>query len=212
MYTIGAFAKKVGIAVHTLQRWDREGRLHPKRTLSNRRYYTEDDVATVLGISPAPQHKKSVVYLRVSSPTQKPDLAHQRDVLEQFCSARGVRVDEWIEEIGGGLNFKRKHFLALVDGIVAQEIGILVIAHQDRLTRFGFDLMAHLCEAHHCELLVMNTESLSPEQEMVHDLMSIIHCFSRRLYGLRKYRKALKEALAHAHDDQRPQDSAQSHA
>ena len=204
MYTIGEFAKRVGVAVHTLQRWDREGRLRPKRTLSNRRYYTEEDVATVLGNVLPVRQKKIVVYCRVSSPTQKVDLAHQRQVLEQFCSAQGFAVDDWIEEIGGGLNFKRKHFLTLVDGIVAREIGILVIAHKDRLTRFGFDLLAHLCEVHHCELLVMNTESLSPEQEMVQDLMAIIHCFSSRLYGLRNYRKALKEAMAHGHDHQSP--------
>ncbi len=92
-----------------------------------------------------------------------------------------------------------------MDGIIADEIGTVVIAHKDRLTRFGFDLIAHLCEVHHCELLVLNTVSLSPEQEMVvQDLMTIIHCFSSRLDGLRNYRKALKEALAHGHDDQVP--------
>src|SRR5437667_11292348 len=46
-----------------------------------------------------------------------------------------------------------------------------------------------------CELLVLNTEKVSPEQEMVQDLMAITHCFSSRLYGLRNYRRALKEAL-----------------
>jgi predicted site-specific integrase-resolvase len=44
-------------------------------------------------------------------------------------------------------------------------------------------------------LLVLNQERLSPEQEMVQDLMTIVHCFSSRLYGLRNYKKKLKEAL-----------------
>ena len=56
-------------------------------------------------------------------------------------------------------------------------------------------------------LLVMNTESLSPEQEMVEDLMTIVHCFSSRLYGLRNYRKSLKQALA---DDTRSSDTTAS--
>jgi predicted site-specific integrase-resolvase len=30
---------------------------------------------------------------------------------------------------------------------------------------------------------------------MVEDLMTIVHCFSSRLYGLRNYKKALKDAL-----------------
>jgi putative resolvase len=94
--------------------------------------------------------------------------------------------------------FKRPRFLALVDKIVTNQVAMVVIAHKDRLMRFGFDLFAHLCRRHGCELVVMNTETLSPEQEMVQDLMTITHCFSARLYGLRNYRKALDRALKDA--------------
>ena len=85
----------------------------------------------------------------------------------------------------------------------------VVIAHQDRLARFGFALLKHLCETHETELLVMNTETLSPEQELVQDLMTITHCFSSRLYGLRNYRKALEKALK---DENRSPDPDDSHA
>jgi predicted site-specific integrase-resolvase len=139
--------------------------------------------------------RDTVVYMRVSSQAQKPDLLNQRTTLEQFCVARGLAVTQWISEIGGGLNFKRPKFLALIDRIVAGRVSLVVIAHKDRLARFGFDLLSHLCVMHGCELLVMNTETLSPEQEMVQDLMTITHCFSARLYGLRNYRKALSRAL-----------------
>lgn len=210
MYTIGEFAKRAGVAVHTVQRWDRDGRLIAHRTMNNRRYYTDDDLAQVLGKQRPAHQKRVVVYCRVSSPAQKPDLRNQRHILEQFCVARGLIVDEWMEEIGGGLNFKRKQFLALIDGVLADDIGMVVIAHKDRLARFGIDLVAHLCEQHQCDLVIMNTESLSPETEMVQDLMAIIHCFSSRLYGLRNYQKTLREALAH--DNQSPQDPPESDA
>jgi putative resolvase len=138
---------------------------------------------------------------------------NQRQNLEQFCTARGLVVDEWLEEIGGGLNFQRKKFLALVDSIIAGEVGMLVIAHKDRLARFGFSLIEHLCAVYHCELIVMNNQSLSPEQELTQDLLSILHCASRRLYGLRNYRKTLKEALAHGSDnDQSPPDTLEPNA
>ena len=202
MYTPSEFAEKVGVTVHTLQRWDREGRLIAKRTHTNRRYYTDDDLQKVLGTSPE-KARLSVVYCRVSSQAQKPDLKNQREMLEQFCAAKGIAVDEWIEEIGGGMNFKRKKFLALIDRITNNEIETLVVAHEDRLVRFGFPLIEHLCQSRRCEILVMNTKSLSPEQEMVEDLMTIVHCFSSRLYGLRNYRKALKKALE---DDTRSPD------
>jgi len=193
-YTIAQFAQRIGVSVKTLQRWDREGRLRPSRTPTNRRVYTDEHLYHVLPRARATD-RATVVYMRVSSQAQKPDLANQRTVLEQFCAARGLTVTQWVSEIGGGLNFKRTKFLALVDRIVTNQVAALVIAHNDRLVRFGFDLLSHLCRTHDCELLVMNTETLSPEQEMVQDLMTITHCFSARLYGLRNYRKALERAL-----------------
>jgi len=195
MYSVAQFAKQMGVSVKTLQRWDREGRLKAKRTLSGRRYYDEADLATALNLPQRPAIRRTVAYCRVSSPAQRPDLQNQRAALESYAVSKQLVVDEWIMEIGGGLNFERKRFLRLVDAIVEGEVSRLLIAHQDRLARFGFALLKHLCETHHTELVVMNTETLSPEQELVQDLMRIVHCFSSRLYGLRNYRKALEKAL-----------------
>ena len=139
--------------------------------------------------------KSNVAYCRVSSAAQKPDMKNQRRVLEEFTAARGLTNVEWVEEVGGGLNFERKRFLEIMDRIGRSEIGVLVVAHKDRLVRFGYKWFEHYCKKHECEILVLNNESLSPEQEMVQDLMTIVHCFSSRLYGLRSYKKKLKEAL-----------------
>jgi len=136
-----------------------------------------------------------VAYCRVSSQAQKPDLANQRVVLEQFCAARGLADVEVVTEIGGGLNFTRKKFVALMQAVDRSEVKALVIAHKDRLVRFGFVWFAQFCADHGCELLVLNQETFSPEQEIVQDLMTIVHCFSSRLYGLRNYRTTLTEAL-----------------
>jgi putative resolvase len=193
-YSVTQFARRIGVSVKTLQRWDREGRLTPSRSPTNRRVYTDEHLYQVLPRRRVAE-RATVVYMRVSSQAQKPDLLNQRTVLEQFCAARGLVVTEWMSEIGGGLNFKRSQFLALVDRIVTNQVAMVVIAHKDRLMRFGFDLVAHLCLRHGCELVVMNTETLSPEHEMVQDLRTITHCFSARLDGLRTYRKALDRAL-----------------
>lgn len=198
VFNVSEFARRVGRSVSTLQRWDREGVLVPSRTPTGRRVYGEEHLRQalgVLGIETEPSKRRGVAYCRVSSAAQKPDLANQQRVLEQFCAARGLADVEWIAEVGGGLNFKRPRFVALMDAVSAREVQTLVVAHKDRLARFGFDWFAHHCEAHGCELLVMNQEILSPEREMVEDLMAIVHCFSSRLYGLRNYRKALREAL-----------------
>ena len=201
------FAKLAGVSVKTLQRWNREGRLKPAaRTLGKRRLYTPEHLNQVLNRVPKSK-QVTVATLRVSSQGQKPDLVNQKAALQQFCIARGFEVDEWTAETGGSLNFKRPQSSDPVYRIVRSELSTLVIAYKDRLARFEYELLAHLCETHACQIVVLNTESLSPEQEMVQDLITIVHCFSSRLYGLRNYRKAIQKAMT---DDQGTQDSAQS--
>ncbi len=191
-------AKLLGVTVKTLQRWEREKRLVPiARTTTNRRLYTITQIRTFIGLKQSGGREPSrvVAYCRVSSAAQKPDLINQRRVLEEFIIAKGLANVEFIEEIGGGLNFKRKKFLVLMDDIAKREIKTLILAHRDRLTRFGFEWFEHFAKSYGCEVLVLNQERLSPEQEMVQDLMTIVHCFSSRLYGLRNYRKKLNEAI-----------------
>jgi putative resolvase len=195
VYTTSEFAKRVGVTVHTVQRWDREGRLVAKRTHTNRRYYTDEDVAQVLGFDIPKMTGRTIAYCRVSSQGQKADLANQHEQLRMYCESKGIKVDDWVEEIGGGLNFKRKKFLSLIESILEGETTQIVIAHKDRLARFGYDLIAYLCERSGCEMVVMNNPQLSPQEEMIQDLLSIVHTFSSRLYGLRNYKQALTQAL-----------------
>jgi len=194
--TTGQAAAYVGRHPKTLQGWDRDGSLAAHRTASGRRYWMKADLDHYLGRTSAVRVRVAVAYCRVSSQAQRPDLKNQRSVLEDFCASRGLANVEFVTEIGDGLNFKRKHFLDIVDRVVRGELSHLIVVHKDRLTRFGFDLLKHLCTTHECELLVLGQEKLSPEREMVEDLMTIVHCFSSRLYGLRNYRKTLKAALS----------------
>ncbi len=205
MYTVSQFAKRVGVSVKTLQKWDRIGVLPAQRTVTNRRYYTDEELARALRLPRVSKERRTIGYCRVSSQAQKPDLLNQRRVLEQWCEQQHIGVDEWIMEVGGGLNFERKQFLHLVDAIMDGQVERVVLAHQDRLARFGYPLLVHLCRTHQCALLVMNTEALSPEHELVQDLLTITQCFSSRLYGLRNYRKALQKAIQ---DDQSAQNPA----
>ena len=96
----------VGKSPSTLLRWDREGRLKPKRSAGNQRYYTDSDLQKALNIE-----------------------------TDKQC------VDEWISEVGGGLNFKRKKFLKLMKGIRLGEVSKVIIAHKDRLVRFSFEFI-----------------------------------------------------------------------
>jgi putative resolvase len=59
--------------------------------------------------------RKVIVYCRVSSHNQKEDLKFQIQAMEQFCLSSAISVDEWVPEIGGGMNFKLK----IMDAILA---------------------------------------------------------------------------------------------
>lgn len=190
-YAPREFGKLIGRAVITLQKWDRDGTLKAHRSPTNRRYYTHDQYLAFIGQKA--MTKKIVAYCRVSSSGQKTDLASQKVAVEQFCIASGKAVGELLEDIGSGLNYKRKNFVRLMEMVERGEVSEIVIAHKDRLVRFGFEWFEKFCTDHGCAVVLMNAESLSPEAEMTKDLLSIIHCFSLRLYGLRKYKKKIEE-------------------
>jgi len=57
-YTVGEAAKRIGRCVKTLQRWDRVGVLTARRTITGRRYYTEDQIQLALGMPEAPEDLK----------------------------------------------------------------------------------------------------------------------------------------------------------
>lgn len=195
MYKPKEFAKKIGVSISTLRRWDKEGRLVPTRTATNHRVYTDDDIFKVLNLKKPNNQGKIVVYCRVSSHAQKDDLQSQLEAMQTFCLAQGIAVDEWHSEVGGCLNFKRKIFLSLMDRIEIGEIQTLYVAHKDRLARFGFDYFEHMANRHNCQIIVANQEKPSPQQELVEDMLTIIHSFSSWLYGLRKYEKQVKQMV-----------------
>jgi len=194
IYRVSKFAERIGKSASTVRRWDRTGRLLAKRGAGGQRFYDESDVRKALLIEPEDKDKKIVVYCRVSSKGQMNDLKSQVAAMQAFCLGAGIAVDEWVEEVGGGMNMKRKQFLAIMERIEHGEIKQLVIAHKDRFARFGFEYFDVFASQHGCKILVANQESLSPQQEMVEDLMAIIHTFSCRLYGLRNYKKQIEDA------------------
>lgn len=194
-YTITQAAKILNRTTKCLQQWDRSGKLKALRTKTNRRFYTESQLLDFKGLSLPVSEKEIYVYCRVSSNNQKHDLNNQINILQQYCFNNNYKNVQYFSEIGGGLNFNRKIFNQIIIDIQLGKVSKLIIAHKDRLCRFGFDLILNFCKYNNCQIEIIDNQTLSPEQEMVQDLMTIIHCFSSRLYGLRNYRKSLKNIL-----------------
>jgi putative resolvase len=180
-------AARLGVSTKTLERWLEAGKIEGIFTQGGQRRYNLDSVIPVRPGNPADE-RAIVLYARVSSRSQKSDLEKQ----VQFLKSRYPEA-EVITDIGSGLNFKRKGLQALLERVLSNNVKTVVIAHKDRLCRFGYDIIAWLCTRTSAEILVLNQTNLSPEREMVEDILAIVHVFSCRLYGLRKYKKQITE-------------------
>lgn len=197
IYSPQEFGKLIGRTTNTLQKWDREGRLKAHRSpTTNRRYYTHDQYLEYRGLKAA-ERGQTLVYARVSGVGQKPDLLNQIKALETYCQQQNITVDEWMQDIGSGLNYKRKQFNRLMELVELGQVRKIIIAHRDRLVRFGYGYFEAFCERHNTQIIVVNGDSLSPEQELVQDLIAIITVFGARLHGLRSYKKVIKDAALH---------------
>lgn len=184
-------AKKLGVTVRTLQIWDNNGILKAYRTPTNRRYYTEEQYLEYIGKS-ASSIRKNVAYARVSTHGQKDDLKNQIDFIRQYANAKGIILDEIITDIGSGLNYNRKKWNQLLEDVMGNNVDTIFITYKDRFIRFGYDWFERLCKMYNTEIVVLNNVETSPEKEMIDDVISVIHVFSCRLYGLRKYKSKIR--------------------
>lgn len=186
------FAEFIGVSVKTLQRWDREGILKANRAPTNRRYYTYEQYLQYKGIKTTEDNRHTVIYARVFTRNQKDDLKNQVAFLRQFCNAKGIIVDRCIEDYGSGLNYNRKEWNRLIEDVMEQRVKTIVVTHKDRFVRFGYDWFEKFCMRFNTNIVVVNNEDLSTQEELVQDIISILHVFSCRLYGLRKYKKQIE--------------------
>lgn len=196
LISINEASKLLGVSISTLRRWDKRGALVAERTPSGHRKYDISKINPNLLHGVESINRKTVAYARVSSHDQKDDLERQIQVLELYCAKQGWQF-EIIKDLGSGMNYHKKGLKQLLDDILNNKIGRLVLTHKDRLLRFGAELVFALCEARNVEVVIINQgENLSFEEELAQDVLEIITVFSARLYGSRsKKNKKLLEAV-----------------
>nr|WP_258003780.1 IS607 family transposase [Fischerella thermalis] len=129
-----------------------------------------------------------VCYCRVSSTEQRDDLCRQIAYTQSLHPEAEI-----IKDIGRGINFKRKGLQTLLDRLMRADKLTLVVACRERLCRFGFELIQYMVEQNGGQIMVQGQTVHCPESELTSDLLSILHVFSCRMHGLRKYSKKIKE-------------------
>ena len=174
----GEAARRLGVTVWTLQSWDRRGRLRTVRTDGGRRRIPESEVHRLMGER---EVRAPILYARVSSHGQKEDLERQKERLLRTHPGAGLQFD-----IRSGLKFDRPGFLRVLKAVQERRVSRVVVVHEDRLARFGVDLLRQVFAAYGTTLEVMEPKPAeTPKHELAQDLIAIITSFSARLYGLR---------------------------
>ncbi|MEG4944986.1 IS607 family transposase [Microcoleus sp. F4-D5] len=184
-------AELLGVTVKTLHRWEADGKIKSTRTVGGHRRY---DIADLIGNKTGSE--LTVGYARVSSHDQKDDLKRQVLVLESYCAQHGWEF-EIIQDLGSGMNYKKKGLIRLIKLITSYQVERLVLTHKDRLLRFGSDLIFTLCETFGTEVIIINRSDDSTfEEDLAADVLEIITVFSARLYGSRSHKnKKIVEEL-----------------
>ncbi len=184
---ISRASKELGVSIDTLRRWEREGKINSDRTPGGHRRYDLDKLRKIASTEKE-EEKVTIIYARVSTTNKENDLKSQVERLEMFCAAKGWKY-KIIQDIGSGLNYNRKGLLELIELIETSQIERIVVNYQDRLLRFGTELIFEICKYHNIEIVILNEdEQKTYEEELVEDVLSIITLFSAKLYGSRSHK------------------------
>lgn len=176
---LSEYAKRIGVTRYTAHRWFHDGKIPGAYQLPSGLIYVPD---TIFDTEKPPNQKGlTVVYARVSSSEQrKTNLETQAERLTQFAIANGWVVDKVIKEVGSGLNDERKKLTDLLHSDV--KIARIIVEHQDRLTRFGFNYLQILADKMGFEIVVVNP-TMTDDEDLMQDFASIVTSFCARLYS-----------------------------
>jgi predicted site-specific integrase-resolvase len=171
------------ITVKTLRVWDKEGKIRTVRVPSGQRRYNLEDVKNLLSGPSSLKEKEKICYCRVSSTKQVDDLERQKSFFRQKFPNHKLVTD-----VGSGINWKRKGLKTLLDRAMQRDISEIVVAHRDRLCRFAFDLLEGIFTSLGVKLVVCDqNQGKSSDAELTDDILSIIHVYSCRKMGQRRY-------------------------
>lgn len=182
---LSKFAQQAGVCYKTAWRWWKSGKIKGYQMTTGTVVITEE-------ISQQPgQERVVVVYARVSANENRPNLDSQAERLSAYCTAKGWRVQKVVKEVGSGVNDGRKKLLAL---FADPTVTVIVVEHEDRLTRFGFKYMETLLAMQGRSIVVVNVTE-NPIEDIIADFLSILYSSCARLYGQRRAKRKTEKIV-----------------
>ena len=181
---LSEYAKQQGISYRTAFRWWKAGQIPGYQAATGTIIVQDPKTAAA-----APQ--RVAIYARVSSHEHQANLDRQAERLVSYCAAKGYQVSKVVKEIASGVNDSRPKLLALLED---QAITLIVVEHQDRLTRFGFRYLDTLLRGQSRALEVVN-EAGNETEDLMADLTAILYSFTARLYGQRRAKRTTETVI-----------------
>ena len=203
-YKTGELAKMIGKQTRTVQNYCIRGDINSIIIPSGKRIISKDEVIKYLRSSNLlyeDDSKIDLIYARVSTNKQKNrgDLDRQIDYITREIIAKNPKNLKVFSEVGSGLNDNRKELKKLLYMVMNDEVDRIFILYKDRLTRFGFNYLEQICNKYGTKIIVISKEiqEKSIQEELAEDIISIIHSFSGKLYGMRnKIKEKLDKELS----------------
>ena len=185
---LSAYAKQMGVSYKTAFRWWKAGKLDAYQL----------DTGTVIVREPLASEAPANValYARVSSADQKEDLERQMQRLKDYAASRGYQVTKIVSELASGLNDSRPKFLKL---LTDASIGVIVVEHRDRATRFGLTYIEQLMQMQGRRLEVIFPSDT--DNDLVDDFIAVITSMASQLSGRRTSKRRaekIKQCVEHA--------------
>lgn len=179
------YAEKMSISYRTAQEWFYKGYIDGAYKTPSGSVMVKDETSNLT------KDDYVVIYCRVSSSQNKPNLETQAERLISFALAKGYKISEVIKEVGSGVNDKRSKLNKLLKSSKPTKI---IVEHKDRLTRFGFNYIEILLERLSCSIEVVN-EVQDDKEDIIQDFTSIITSFCARIYGQRRNKRRTEKLI-----------------
>ncbi len=182
------WARKVGLSYRRAWQLFKEGKIPNAYKLPSGSIVVleEDDNKRFLA-----DENTVAIYCRVSSHEARDNLERQAERLKEYALAKGYRIVHIVKEVGSGVNDTRPK---LIDLLRKKDYRILLVEHNDRLTRFGFNYIRLWLEESQRTVEVVNSAE-DEKEELIRDFVAVIYSFAARLYGLRRARRKAEKIV-----------------
>ena len=177
------YAKSQGVSYRTAWSWWKKG-IIKGRQLPTGTILVDVDARDTSAVV-------ACIYARVSSSENKSNLDRQAERLTQYAVAKGYTIYKVVKEVGSGLNDNRKKLNSILSD---KSFTVLIVEHQDRLTRFGANYIEILLSETGRKLEVVNGVA-DDKEDLMTDFAGVITSFCARLYGMRRAQRQTEKLI-----------------